>query len=99
MRNKNDNVLIGVGIGICLPVLIYALFMYLDEAIEAQNYMIGPEPFEGFDNVYKPFAIVSNLIPFHYFSRKNMLNAMRGVVLPTIILVVVWAYTMRNIIF
>jgi len=99
MRNKNDSVFIGIGLGICIPIVPYALFLYLDEFIEAQKFMIGPEPFEGFDNIYMPFAIVTNLIPFHYFNRKNMLNAMRGVVLPTIIFVIIWAFINRNIIF
>ncbi len=99
MRRKNDSVLIGLALGVCIPIVVYALFLYLDEFIEAQKFMIGGEPFEGFDNVYMPFAIVTNLIPFHYFNRRNMFNAMRGIVMPTIIFVIAWAFINRNIIF
>lgn len=99
MRNKNDSVLLGAALGACVPVVTYALFLYFDEFIEGQKIMFGAEPFEGFDNIYMPFAIVANLIPFHYFNRRDMFNAMRGVVLPTIIFVIAWAFINRRVIF
>ncbi len=97
---KKDSVVIGVLLGVCVPILTYALFLYLDEWIEYMDFRpMGNEPFTGFDNVYVPFSIVANLIPFHYFNNRRMFNSMRGVVLPTIIMVIAWGFYYGKFIF
>ena len=89
---KKDSVLFGIALGTFFPIVSYALFLYLDEAIEAAEIQTRGGVFQGFDNLYAPLAIVANLIPFHYFNRKRMDNAMRGVIFPTILLVIAWGF-------
>ena len=89
---KKDSVLFGIALGIFIPIVSYALFLYLDEAIEAAAIPTRNGTFQGFDNLYAPLAIVLNLLPFHYFNNKRMDNAMRGVIFPTILLVIAWGF-------
>ncbi len=90
MLNKNS-LLLGLGLGLLLPtvgfLLIYFGYTQLEEA--------GLVSERGFSNYFRErtsavIAICLNLIPLNLFMKRRATQSMRGIVLSTIVLVVIW---------
>ncbi len=90
---KKDSVLFGIIIGLVIPFVAYALIMEINDLIVNKKLIsLGEDRyFEGFTDALKALtALCFNVIPFQYFTRRYLDDAMRGMVIVTVVLVVAW---------
>jgi len=98
---KWNNILIGLLIGVCVPIVGYAIFMMIFEAMESAGVMdevtSGSAAKRG--RTLALLGICSNIIPFEIFRKKRLDNTMRGLVIPTVIYIGIWIFTYKHILF
>lgn len=97
--NKN-NLWIGLGIGLVLPFIGYALLLTLYEQLEATGFgtSIGFSPHFR-QRTLAVIAICLNIIPLNRFQRRRMTESMRGVVMATTLYVFLWVIYFSSSIF
>lgn len=90
MLDKNS-IPLGLGIGLLLPLIGFGLIYFLYGQLEAANIVSE----KGFSPYFRErtagiIAICLNLLPLNYYQKRRATNSMRGVVLATIVLVIIW---------
>lgn len=98
MFNKN-NLLLGIIIGACVPIIGWALIQMLFEAITELGWMdeVSSGTSSRRTRTLALLGICCNIIPFEIYRKKRYDLTMRGLVFPTIIFVGVWIYTYRHL--
>jgi uncharacterized BrkB/YihY/UPF0761 family membrane protein len=89
----NVNLLIGIGLGIAVPIVGYAIIMMIFEQLTAAGWMRDPVSDLGILKRMRTMgvlAIATNLIPFHLSNRKRNFHASRGVLMGTILYAGIW---------
>lgn len=100
MNLREDTFQAGLIIAILVPVLAYGLWTLLFSTLTSLEIM---DPV-GFSASWRArtlalLAICSNLLPFNMHKKARHDNAMRGMVVPTVILVGIWIYMFQDVIF
>ncbi|MFK7809113.1 MAG: hypothetical protein AB8F74_15025 [Saprospiraceae bacterium] len=100
MNLREDKFLVGLITGILVPVLAYGLWTGLFSALTALEIM---DP-KGFSATWRArtlalLAICSNLIPFNLHMKAKHDNTMRGMILPTVVLVIIWVFMFQDAVF
>jgi len=90
MFNKN-NIYIGLGIGIVIPLAAFFLLFFLFGQLESAGMASG----EGFSPSFRQrtlaiVAICLNIIPFNIYQKRRFTQSMRGLAIATVIYAVVW---------
>ncbi len=100
MLNKN-HILLGLVIGICLPIVGYAIFMIVFEAMESAGIMdeVTSGSAARRTRTLALLGICSNILPFEIFRKKRFDNTMRGLVIPTVIYIGAWIFMYKDILF
>ncbi len=100
MINKN-HILLGLILGVCVPIVGYAIFMMIFETLESAGVMdevtSGSAGRRG--RTLALLGICSNILPFEIFRKKRFDNTMRGLVIPTVIYMGVWIFMYKDILF
>ena len=92
---ENQKIEVGKGIlfGLLVPFISFAVLLMLNEKISALLFKeVLKEDLILDRKTVAIFAICFNLIPFHLFDKKRQAKAMRGIMLSTFMLVVLWLY-------
>ncbi len=100
MFNKN-NLILGIILGVCAPIVGYALLLMLFDGLTSLG-LIDEVSGAGMDQRTRTLTIIgicTNIIPFEIFRKKRFENTMRGLVFPTIIYVGVWIYMFKDVLF
>ncbi len=99
MFEKNQ-ILLGIIIGICVPIIGWALFQMLFEGLTTIGVMdeVTSGSSEGRIRTLALLGICSNIIPFEIYRKKRYDNTMRGLIFPTLIYVCIWVYVYRHLI-
>ena len=89
----DKELLLGLVIGICVPVVGYAIIMMIFEWLTDAGLIA--ELGSSFSVIKRlrtmgVLAIAFNLIPFNIFKSKRKLRAMRGVLFATFIYAIIW---------
>jgi hypothetical protein len=100
MNLREDKVLVGVITGILVPIVSYGLLTLIYSLFTS----IGLMDPDGFSASWRLrttllLAICSNLIPFNLHNKAQHAQAMRGLIFPTVIMVVIWVFMFRDVIF
>lgn len=95
-----NNIWIGLGIGLLIPFIGYALLLVLYEQLETAG--IGSST--GFSPDFRQrtlavIAICLNIFPVNRFRRYRMTESMRGVVFATTAYVLLWVVYFANSLF
>jgi hypothetical protein len=91
--SKYNHVLTGITTGILVPFIMYAIVLSIYDILDEKEILNADGMMINFrERTIALIAIVSNLIPLHFFNRNNWHNAMRGIVFPTLVLVGIWMY-------
>lgn len=100
MLAKN-HILLGLVLGICIPIVGYALFMMLFEALESAGIMdeVTSGSAERRMRTLGLLGICANILPFEIYRKKRHDNTMRGLVIPTVIYIGIWIYLYKDILF
>lgn len=100
MFNKN-HILLGIILGICVPVVGYALVQFLFEGLEAIGIMdeVTSGSAAGRIRTLSLLGICANIIPFEIYRKKRYDQTLRGLVFPTIIYVVIWIIQYQGVLF
>lgn len=86
-----NTILLGVIIGLLVPIVGYAIWMMAFEQLEKMQMASGVGMNTNFrERTTALLAVCMNLLPFLYFSKNNHYNTMRGLVFPTVIFALVW---------
>lgn len=91
MSFSKDHILVGIGIGLVVPFVGYALLLTIFDQLQAIGWV---EP-NGLSPTFRQrtlsvLAICLNIIPINFFKRKWWNESMRGVVFPTGLYVIAW---------
>lgn len=89
MERKYDRFITGFIVGIMVPIAAYGILLTVYDLL-VETVLTGSQGFR--ERSLALFALCFNLLPFHYFRRRHMDNAMRGMIIPTMIYVVLWVY-------
>lgn len=85
MRKKYDNILVGLALGIVLPVIMLLLINLIKfKEMNFFSFMAYAWEIQILGTWLKP-AILPNLVPFWLFTNNNRLRSARGVLFATII--------------
>ena len=100
MNLREDTFKSGFIVGILVPIVAYGMWTLLFSTLTSLNIM---DPV-GFSATWRArtlalLAICSNLIPFNLYKKAHQDNSMRGMVLPTVVLVGIWVYLFQGAIF
>ncbi|MCB0569576.1 MAG: hypothetical protein KDC66_07430 [Phaeodactylibacter sp.] len=99
MFNKNS-IPAGLAIGLALPLATFFLLYFVFQQLGAS----GLASSEGFSPMFRErtagiIAICLNLIPLNRFMKNRATNAMRGIVVATVLLVIAWVVYFGRYIF
>ena len=100
MLNKN-HILLGIILGICAPVVGYALFIMLFEFLTSIG-LLDEVSGTGMDQRTRTMmllGICANIVPFEIYRKKRFEDTMRGLVFPTIIYVGIWVFLYKDVLF
>ncbi|MEL6988008.1 MAG: hypothetical protein AAGK97_09265 [Bacteroidota bacterium] len=90
VSNKNSLIL-GLAIGICLPIALYGILLVLYDAgismLDASGYS---SDFRG--RTLTLIALCSNLLAVRYFRKQRADNSIRGIVIATSIFAIAWIW-------
>lgn len=100
MDGKYDKVIIGILVGILVPIIGQLLVSGVFEMLTENDLMdaAGSGASRRERTIYL-LAICCNIIPFNYFKNTRMDNAIRGVVFPTVIYIGLWIFRYYEILF
>lgn len=88
--NKN-HIILGIVLGISVPILAYAMFIYLFDLFDQLELTDLEYPRHQFrERTIAMLAIASELIPFEIYRKMKFDQTMRGVIFPTVLYVVIW---------
>jgi hypothetical protein len=90
MWNKNS-LLLGLGIGLLLPLAGF-LIVYFGYIQLAESGVVSQRGFSPYfrERTSAVIAICLNLIPLNIFLKRRATQSMRGIVLATVLLVILW---------
>ena len=90
MWNKNS-ILLGLGLGLLLPALGFLLIYFGYTQLEESG-IVSQRGFSPYfrERTSAVIAICLNLIPLNAFLKRRATQSMRGIVLATILLVILW---------
>lgn len=88
---KRDNIFIGLGLGILIPLISFLLLFFLFNQLESAGMASG----EGFSASFRErtlaiVAICINIIPFNFFQKRRFTQSMRGLSIATVIYALIW---------
>ncbi len=91
MNIDRNQIWVGTLTGLLIPFVSYAVLLMISEKL----YLWLPEYTVDGESVIAPrtlylLAICCNLLPFHFFNSRRAVKAMRGIIIATIGLGVVW---------
>ena len=88
---KKDSILLGIGIGLVVPFVGYALLLELYDQLAANGVIsdIGLSE-SSRKRTIALLALCLNLIPFILYNRRWYYNTMRGIVFPTVFYAALW---------
>lgn len=88
-----NKLITGILTGLCVPFASYGILLMIYDKLDYYDIFnpVGLAP-NFRERSIALFAIICNIIPLQLFNRKNFLDAMRGIVFPTLLYVVLWMY-------
>ncbi len=88
---QKDNIIVGIGLGLVIPFVGYALLLTLFEQLEGVGLMSPENMSSNFRlRTVALVAIALNLIPLAIYNKKRFIDTMRGFVFPTLLYVIAW---------
>jgi amino acid permease len=88
--NKN-HIVLGIILGICVPILAYAFFLYVFDLFDQLELTDINYPRKQFrERTIGMLAIAAELVPFEIYRKLKYDQTMRGLIFPTVLYVVVW---------
>jgi Co/Zn/Cd efflux system component len=89
----NIEIVKGLFIGLTIPFISYAILLLVNEKISALIFSDEIKDNLLLDNkTVAILAICVNLIPFHLSDKRRQTKAMRGILLSTFMLILLWLY-------
>lgn len=95
---KNDMIK-AILIGLIIPFVSYAIFLMIFDGLEDAGISQGSSIPMFRQRTSGLLAITANLIPLHYFKKKNSYSGMRGIVIPTFLYIGLWFYFFSSLLF
>ncbi|MEP7197296.1 MAG: hypothetical protein ABI851_12315 [Saprospiraceae bacterium] len=93
LYSKYDHILTGIFCGLVIPFVGYAILLTIYDYLDDKEILNSAGMAANFrERTIGLIAIVLNVLPLQYFNKINWLNAMRGIVFPTLLLVGLWMY-------
>ena len=95
-----NNVFFGLALGIAVPLIGYIFWNSFFNVLDSAGILNA----DGFSTSWRErtialLSICMNIIPFQVYLKKRSEQTMRGLIFPTILLVVVWIYFFKDAIF
>lgn len=88
---KYDKLLVGILCGLLLPIAVYGIMLSLYDGLEDIGWIDAADPQSDFRSRTSALvAICLNILPLQWFKVRYMIRAMRGIVFPTFLFVVLW---------
>ena len=91
MKQTKDNIFLGIAIGLGMPVAAYGILLTIYDMLDKYGLLDGTGFSENFRaRTLALVAICSNILVIQYFMKRYASKSMRGVLLSTFILAVIW---------
>jgi amino acid permease len=91
--SQYDQVWIGILIGCIVPILAYGLTLYFYDLMDQFEIFQAANSNSIFrERTIALIAIIANVIPMQLLNRRDLPNAMRGIVFPTFVYIVIWMF-------
>lgn len=89
--SKKNTILFGLIIGLAVPFAGYGIILMIYDWLDGVGAVEALSP-EFRNRTPALFALCLNIIPFQYFKRRWMTQAMRGMIFPTLLYAVLWLF-------
>ncbi|MDR1985169.1 MAG: hypothetical protein LBQ28_10180 [Prevotellaceae bacterium] len=83
MQKKYDKLLLGLIIGLLIPLIVSAIAMYVKYTNSPQIQYLGVKYLINFAPKILSLSICSNLLPFYVFLKTNRMSGVKGVLTAT----------------
>lgn len=91
--NQHIDIAKGILFGLTVPFISYAVLLLVNEKISGLLFSSGSKEDMLLDNkTIAILAICFNLIPFHLFDKRRQTKGMRGILISTFLLVLLWLF-------
>lgn len=91
MLFHKNHIALGILLGICTPIVAYALLLYLFDMFDSLQLTDIDYPRKQFrERTIGMLAIAAELIPFEIYRKWRYDQTMRGLIFPTVAYVVAW---------
>lgn len=100
MKVKQDNIFIGIGLGIVVPIMGYGILLTIYDFLDQNGLLDGTGFAANFRE--RTLALVSiclNIIVIQFFMRRYANSSMRGVLISTFVLAAIWIFYFKVITF
>ena len=93
MQYKNDKLWVGLIAGILIPFVGYAILLMILEQLGSSDSLADSRlNFNFRERTLTLLALALNLIPMRFFQNRRANQAIRGLVLATLLYGIVWVY-------
>ena len=97
---NKDKFIIGLLAGLLWPVMVYGILLTGLDLLDSSGVISKTSFASDFHTrTLSLVAIGCNIFFMQYFNKKRMYNAMRGMVLPTMVMAIAWLYTFYDVLF
>jgi hypothetical protein len=83
MQKKYDKLLLGLTVGLLLPLIVFAVAIYFRYVTSPQIQYLGIKYLITFAPKILSLSLCTNLLPFYIFLQTNRMLAVRGVLTAT----------------
>lgn len=91
---QRNTILFGILVALLTPFVAYLILTLLNQGLETLDFTTrSGGAFSLSRRLILLMSVCANVIPFEYFRRYYFDNAMRGVVVPTLVYLFAWAFT------
>ena len=91
---QRNTILFGIVVAVITPVVAYFVLTLLNQGLEALDLQTrSGGAFSLSRRLILLMSVCANVLPFEYFRKYRFDNALRGVVVPTLVYLFAWAFT------
>ncbi|MDR3285940.1 MAG: hypothetical protein LBT27_00680 [Prevotellaceae bacterium] len=83
MQKKYDKLLLGFIIGLLIPLIVFAIAIYIRYKSSPQMQYLGIKYLITFTPKFLSLSVCANLLPFYIFLKTNRMASVRGVLTAT----------------
>ena len=95
---KKDHFITGFIVGLLWPIMVYGILLTLMDLLDSMDILYKHQLAQDFHTrTLSLVALGCNVFAMQYFNKKKWTNAMRGLIIPTLVMAVIWFIKFKDV--